>query len=90
VLRRPAWGSNPTCELYDCGKPFGEIWKVGWSGVKDKWPGAYKAIKAFSIDNDEMGKMITEVDLERQERLGRRRRVDDGQRDAKWSEWIKK
>jgi hypothetical protein len=39
------------------------IWKVGWSGVKDKWPGAYKAIKAFTIDNAEMGKMITEVDL---------------------------
>ena len=29
------------------GKPFGEIWKVGWAGVKDKWPGAYEAIKAL-------------------------------------------
>jgi glycine betaine/proline transport system substrate-binding protein len=58
----PAWGSNPDM-AYDCGKPFGEIWKVGWAGVKDKWPGAYEAIKAFTIDNDEMGQMITEVDL---------------------------
>lgn len=31
--------------------------------MKDKWPGAYEAIKAFTIDNDEMGQMITEVDL---------------------------
>jgi hypothetical protein len=36
---------------------------VAWSGVKDKWPGAHKAIQAFTIDNDEMGAMITEVDL---------------------------
>ena len=58
----PAVGPNPDM-AYDCGKPFGEIWKVGWAGVKDKWPTAYKAIQAFTIDNDEMGAMITEVDL---------------------------
>ncbi|QYK39843.1 MAG: ABC transporter substrate-binding protein [Paracoccaceae bacterium] len=58
----PAWGENPDA-AYDCGKPFGEIWKVGWSGIKDKWPGAQKAIEAFTIDNTEMGAMITEVDL---------------------------
>lgn len=59
----PATGLNPDM-AYDCGKPFGEIWKVGWSGVKDKWPGAYAAIKAFDINNDEMGAMITAVDLD--------------------------
>lgn len=61
--RDPAWGSNPDL-AYDCGKPHGPIWKVGWAGVKDKWPGAYKAIKAFNISNDEMAKMIAAVDLE--------------------------
>ena len=84
----PAWGTNATAQ-YDCGKPFGEIWKVGWAGVKDKWPGAYKAIKAFTIDNDEMGKMITEVDLDG-------KKVSDvvaawmGANEARWSEWVKK
>jgi glycine betaine/proline transport system substrate-binding protein len=58
----PAWGSNPDL-AYDCGKPFGEIWKVAWSGVQEKWPGAYAAIEAFTIDNAAMGAMITEVDL---------------------------
>lgn len=58
----PAWGGN-TAMAYDCGKPFGDIWKVGWAGLKDKWPGAHKAISAFAIDNAEMGAMITEVDL---------------------------
>ncbi|XDA98964.1 ABC transporter substrate-binding protein [Sulfitobacter sp. LCG007] len=59
----PSWGINPDL-AYDCGKPFGEIWKVGWAGVADKWPGAARAIEAFTISNDEMGRMITEVDLE--------------------------
>jgi hypothetical protein len=53
-----------------------EIWKVGWSGVKDKWPGAYAAIKAFTIDNDEMGAMITKVDLDGKKRLRGGRGVD--------------
>ena len=61
----PAWGSNPDA-THDCGKPRGPIWKAAWSGVKDKWPGAHKAIKAFQINNDEMGAMVTKVDLEGQ------------------------
>lgn len=83
-----AWGSNPDM-AYDCGKPFGPIWKVAWSGLKDKWPGAHEAIKAFNVGNDEMGAMITKVDLEGQ-------KVEEvvaewvGANEAKWSEWIKK
>ena len=60
-----AWGSNPDA-THDCGKPFGAIWKVAWVGVKDKWPRAHKAIGAFNLNNDEMGAMITRVDLEGQ------------------------
>ncbi|MBL6932554.1 MAG: ABC transporter substrate-binding protein [Rhodospirillales bacterium] len=48
---------------YDCGKPRGPIWKVSWGGLKDKWPGAHKIIKAFKINNEEMSQMIVEVDL---------------------------
>ncbi len=59
----PAWGSNPDM-AYDCGKPRGPIWKVANSGVKDKWPGAHKAIGAFTLNNDEMGAMVAAVDLE--------------------------
>ena len=59
----PSWGSNPDM-AYDCGKPTGPIWKVAWSGVKEKWPGAHSAIQKFNISNDEMSQMIIEVDLE--------------------------
>ncbi|HEX9859523.1 MAG TPA: glycine betaine ABC transporter substrate-binding protein, partial [Paracoccaceae bacterium] len=59
----PAWGSNPAA-THDCGKPTGPIWKVAWAGVSEKWPGAARAIEAFSVDNDTMGAMIAKVDLE--------------------------
>lgn len=59
----PAWGLNPDM-AYDCGKPFGDIWKVAWAGFDDQWPGAAAAVSAFSIDNDTMGQLITQVDLE--------------------------
>jgi glycine betaine/proline transport system substrate-binding protein len=59
----PAWGSNPDM-AYDCAKPRGPIWKVSWTGARDKWPGAVKAIEAFNVSNEEMGAMIAEVDLE--------------------------
>ena len=61
----PSWGVNPDA-THDCGKPRGPIWKAAWSGVKDKWPGAYEAIKAFRIENDEMGEMVGKVDVEGQ------------------------
>jgi glycine betaine/proline transport system substrate-binding protein len=83
----PSWGSNPDM-AYDCAKPRGPIWKVGWAGVKDKWPGAYEAIKAFHVVNDEMGEMIAAVDLEG-------RKLEDvvaewvASNEDRWSEWIR-
>ncbi|WP_095198785.1 ABC transporter substrate-binding protein [Mesorhizobium carmichaelinearum] len=58
----PKWGTNPDAK-YDCGKPHGEIWKYSWSGMKDKWPVAYKVAKAYTIDTDELNKMSGEIDL---------------------------
>jgi glycine betaine/proline transport system substrate-binding protein len=62
----PAWGINPDA-THDCGKPTGPIWKAGWVGIKDKWPGAYKAIRNFNISSDEMNAMVGQVDLDGQE-----------------------
>lgn len=82
----PAWGGNPDA-THDCGKPFGPIWKAGWAGLEGKWPGAAKAIKAFTIDNDTMGAMIAKVDLDGQS-------IDDvvnewmDANEAVWSAWI--
>ncbi len=56
-------GLNPNM-AYDCGKPRGWIKKVGWKGGEDKWPCAYHAIRHFTIDNQAMGTMVGEVDLD--------------------------
>ena len=59
----PSVGVNPTA-AYDCGKPTGPIWKVAWSGVEEKWPGAAKIIRDYTITNEEMGAMVSAVDLD--------------------------
>ena len=82
----PDWGVNSDA-AYDCGKPRGPIWKVAWSGVAEKWPGAHKAIKHFTVNNDEMGAMVSAVDLDGKE-------VDEvvadwmANNEDRWSAWI--
>jgi glycine betaine/proline transport system substrate-binding protein len=84
----PAWGGNPDA-THDCGKPRGPIWKVAWAGVKDKWPGAYNAIKAFNVSNDEMGAMISKVDLDGEavEAVAAEWLAAN---ESRWREWIAK
>ena len=59
----PAWGSNTSAQ-YDCGKPFGEIYKYAWAGMKDKWPVAYKVAKNYKIDTDVLNALSGQVDLD--------------------------
>lgn len=82
----PSWGINPDM-AYDCGKPTGNIWKVGWSGVSEKWPGAAKAIEAFTIDNTAMGEMVGKVDLEGLDVDVVAQEWLDANKDV-WSSWI--
>ncbi len=80
-------GSNPDM-AYDCGKPRGPIWKVSWSGVKDKWPGAYAAIKAFNLNNSEMGEMVAAIDLDGKELEDIVGQWMETNKD-RWGQWIK-
>lgn len=59
----PSVGVNPDL-AYDCGKPRGPIWKAAWSGLQEKWPGAYDIIEAYNINNDEMSAMVGKADLD--------------------------
>ena len=83
----PAWGTNSRM-AYDCGKPRGWIKKVGWKGGDSKWPGAYEAIRRFTVDNEEMGRMVGEVDLDGKS-------VEDvvaawlAANESRWQSWIK-
>jgi len=83
----PKWGSNKNM-AYDCGKPFGWIKKVGWKGGESKWPGAYKAIRNFKVDNAEMGDMIGRIDLDG----SKLEKVVAGwmkSNQSRWKAWIK-
>jgi glycine betaine/proline transport system substrate-binding protein len=82
----PSVGVNPDM-AYDCGKPRGPIWKAAWAGMEDKWPGAFSAVQAYTLTNEEMSAMVGDVDLDGQD-------IDavvatwmaDNQ--ARWSSWI--
>jgi glycine betaine/proline transport system substrate-binding protein len=83
----PEWGINPD-KAYDCGKPEGWIKKVAWAGLKDKWPGAWNAIKNFRIHNDEIAEMIAKVDLEGEKVETVVQNWIQNNKDI-WSKWIK-
>ena len=82
----PAWGVNKDAK-YDCAKPRGPIYKAVWTGMKDKWPGAYKAVKAYTFDNKEIGELGERVDLkgEKLEAV-----VDDwmAKNEGRWKKWL--
>jgi glycine betaine/proline transport system substrate-binding protein len=83
----PSWGINKEM-AYDCGKPFGWIKKVGWKDGEKKWPGAYKAVRNFKMDNAQMSQMIVEVDLEGksvEETVAKWMRENE----STWKAWIK-
>ncbi len=83
----PKWGSNPNMK-YDCGKPFGWIKKVGWKDGEKKWPGAYKAVRNFKVDNAEMGSMIGRIDLDG-EKLDAVVADWMNKNKSRWQAWIK-
>jgi glycine betaine/proline transport system substrate-binding protein len=49
---------------YDCAKASGPIWKVGATGLEQRWPEAAQAIDAFHISNEDMGALIARVDVD--------------------------
>ncbi|SMY07519.1 ABC transporter substrate-binding protein [Flavimaricola marinus] len=59
----PSVGINPNA-AYDCGKPTGPIWKVAWAGIDEKWPGAAEIIREYTLTNDEMGALVSSIDLD--------------------------
>ncbi len=82
----PSVGVNPDM-AYDCGKPRGPIWKAAWAGMAEKWPGAWAAVQAYTLTNDEMSAMVAAVDLEGKsvEEV-----VDEWMdaNEARWTAWI--
>ena len=59
----PKVGINPDA-TYDCDWERGYIKKMGWIGLKDKWPAAYKLLKAYTLRNEDQIPMMNAVDQE--------------------------
>jgi glycine betaine/proline transport system substrate-binding protein len=59
----PAWGSNPDA-TFDCNMPPGEVKKLVWAGVRDKWPGAYRLMRNVQITNAVQNALVLQVDVE--------------------------
>jgi glycine betaine/proline transport system substrate-binding protein len=57
----------PDCyaeKKFDCGKPSGPIKKLGWAGAEKKWPKAIAVVKKFKMDNDTIGGLAKQVDID--------------------------
>lgn len=80
-------GMNPDA-AYDCGKPTGPIWKVGWSGLANKWPGAAKIIQNYTLSNEDMGALVSSIDLDG-EKMSDVANKWVAANEATWSTWSK-
>lgn len=61
----PSWGTNPG-NTHDCDFLPTRIFKVAWSGFKDKWPAAYEIIKEFKLTVEEQQPLMGKVDVDGQ------------------------
>ena len=63
------WIKMPPCKSQDNDHCINapEVHKVVWSGVKDKWPAAYKFLKAFRMDAETQQRIILAVDKKGQD-----------------------
>lgn len=57
----PAWGSNPDA-VNDCDFAPARVFKMVWSGFKDKWPAAHDVLQAVAIDTEAQQNMMAEID----------------------------
>ncbi len=81
----PKWGVNPE-KTYDCGEAPGRIMIISWPGMKAKWPGAYKILENFKVDNDE--DMKYSLAIEKGKKLEAAADEWMTKNEARWSSWI--
>jgi glycine betaine/proline transport system substrate-binding protein len=74
-------------EVFDCaGKPV-EIVKYAWPGLKDKWPAAYRFLKAYQMTNEWQAPMAMAVEVESQKPADVAKKWVD-ENEAIWKPWV--
>lgn len=83
----PAVGVN-TDATYDCDFVRGDVRKVAWAGMKDKWPAAEKLLRALEINNEEQIPLINLVDKDGKslDEVSAKWRADNADRVKQWIE----
>ncbi len=83
------WVSMPPCKSQDNDHCINapEVHKVVWSGVKDKWPAAYKFLKAFQMDADLQQQMILAIDKQGKDIESVTKSWVDQNQDV-WEPWV--
>jgi glycine betaine/proline transport system substrate-binding protein len=82
----PAWGLSKE-KTFDCGAPAPDIEKFVWPGLKDKFPAAYKFLKAFQFTNQDQGPLMKAVDVDGRPAPEVAKEWVD-QNKAKWEPWV--
>lgn len=83
----PAVGVNPNA-TFDCDFMRGDVRKVAWSGMEEKWPGAYKFLNAFELTNEAQIELINMVDQDgasMEDAVAHWMEANE----ATWSDWLK-
>jgi glycine betaine/proline transport system substrate-binding protein len=78
-------GLNPDV-TYDCDWARGHINKIGWIGMKDKWPAAFRLLQDYTLRNEDQIPMMAAIDVRGEdldEVVGQW--VDDNE--AVWKPW---
>lgn len=71
----------------DCGYPPDNLFKVAWSGLKDKAPEAYQLLKNMKYTNEDQISMIAAVELDKKSPEEAARAWIDQHQDT-WKAWL--
>ena len=72
---------------WDCDWERGYIKKLAWTGMKDKWPGAYKLLKAYQLRNEDQIPMMNAIDQDGQ-KLDQVVKAWVDANEATWKPWV--
>ena len=75
----------------DIAEPWGytkaRVFKVGWSGTKDKWPAAYKFLKLYQLETKTQEELMEAIDVQGKDaREVCKKWVDENE--SKWRPWV--
>jgi glycine betaine/proline transport system substrate-binding protein len=74
-------------KAFDCKSKGIDIVKFAWPGMKDKWPAAYKFLKAYQMTNEWQGPMAMAVEVESKKPADVAKAWVDANQ-AVWQPWV--